>query len=199
MLGKVFVDGGESLSATEPADQQKLEKTKTVYTELCNSYRAIDDFRAKLLGFLPLATGAGIFLLVANNQTLDLMQQYALPIGFFGIFITLGLFFYELYGIRKCGALIDAGCQIEHDLGIVGQFRTRPYALARILDEPFAAGVIYPAVLAAWTYLTFIFVWPQTALWLALLVFSVGPAGTFMYDRWLQSKPSACEETETTH
>jgi len=24
-----------------------------VYEQLCNSYRAIDDFRAKLLGFLP--------------------------------------------------------------------------------------------------------------------------------------------------
>jgi hypothetical protein len=27
------------------------------YEELCTSYRAIDDFRAKLLGFLPLVTG----------------------------------------------------------------------------------------------------------------------------------------------
>jgi hypothetical protein len=35
---------------------------KAAYQELCHSYRAIDDFRAKLLGFLPLATGTGIFL-----------------------------------------------------------------------------------------------------------------------------------------
>ena len=33
-----------------------------VYNELCNSYRAIDDFRTKLLGFLPLVTGGGLIL-----------------------------------------------------------------------------------------------------------------------------------------
>jgi hypothetical protein len=27
---------------------------KVAYTEVCNSYHSIDDFRAKLLGFLPL-------------------------------------------------------------------------------------------------------------------------------------------------
>ena len=154
---------------------------RNVYQELCNSYRAVDDFRTKLLGLLPVATGAGIFLLVSNKETLDLIRQYSLPIGFFGIFITLGLFSYELYGIRKCGALIDAGSQIEDTLNILGQFRTRPDALARIVDERFAAGVIYPAVLAAWTYLTFIFVWPQTALWIAILVFLVGLIGTLVY------------------
>ena len=51
-------DRGKSMS--DPQD----EKLKTTYDQLCYSYRAIDDFRAKLLGFLPLATGTGIFLLI---------------------------------------------------------------------------------------------------------------------------------------
>jgi hypothetical protein len=42
---------------------------KTAYQEFCNSYRAIDDFRAKLLGFLPLATWTGIFLLFHNIKS----------------------------------------------------------------------------------------------------------------------------------
>jgi hypothetical protein len=29
------------------------ENLRTVYRELCQSYRAIDDFRAKLLALLP--------------------------------------------------------------------------------------------------------------------------------------------------
>ena len=41
---------------------QQAENVRTVYREPCTSYRAIDDFRMKLLGLLPLATGAGIFL-----------------------------------------------------------------------------------------------------------------------------------------
>ena len=50
-----------SLCRVENPDTQKAENLRTVYRELCSSYRAIDDFRTKLLGFLPLATGAGIF------------------------------------------------------------------------------------------------------------------------------------------
>jgi hypothetical protein len=52
-----LIGGGKSMS------DEKNENLKTVYQQLCESYRAIDDFRAKLLGFLPLATGTGIFLL----------------------------------------------------------------------------------------------------------------------------------------
>ena len=36
--------------------EEKQEGKLKAYEELCTSYRAIDDFRAKLLGFLPLAT-----------------------------------------------------------------------------------------------------------------------------------------------
>lgn len=46
---------------------ERPENLRTAYKELCNSYRAIDDFRAKLLGFLPLATG-GVFLLHSKRQ-----------------------------------------------------------------------------------------------------------------------------------
>ncbi|MBN2419289.1 MAG: hypothetical protein JXL81_07880, partial [Deltaproteobacteria bacterium] len=43
------------------------EKRLIIYKELCNSYRAIDNFRAKLLGFLQLATG-GVFLLYSGEK-----------------------------------------------------------------------------------------------------------------------------------
>jgi hypothetical protein len=36
---------------------------RTAYDQLCVTYRAIDDFRARLLGFLPVATGGGLLLL----------------------------------------------------------------------------------------------------------------------------------------
>ena len=32
-----------------------------IYAECSNGYHKVDDFRAKLLGFLPLASGIGIF------------------------------------------------------------------------------------------------------------------------------------------
>jgi hypothetical protein len=87
------------------------------------------------------------------------MQKFFMPIGFFGFVITLGLFFYELYGIKKCTSLIRAGIDLEKNVLKVHnrQFATRPPGVALLINEPFAASLIYPAVLAAWTFLAFAF------------------------------------------
>jgi hypothetical protein len=160
-----------------------------VYEQLCNSYRAIDDFRAKLLGFLPLATGTGIFLLLGNSNFKDVenlpaaTQCFLLAVGPFGFLITLGLFFYEIYGIKKCAALIKAGQSMEDLLDVnVGQFKKRPQNVAYLINEPFAAGVIYPTVLAAWTYFTLIFAWPKANPWIPISVLIIGFAWTLIYD-----------------
>ena len=112
-----------------------------IYRELCSSYRAIDDFRAKLLAFLPIATGGGIFLLLNKDivSSSDFTKFFA-PIGAFGFLITLGLFAYEIYGIKKCGALIMAGQQIENWLRSDGQFGSRPREAFGFINEPFASG-----------------------------------------------------------
>lgn len=140
------------------SDTQRTENLRTVYRELCSSYRAIDDFRTKLLGFLPLATGTGLFFLVTDDAKLKAAHDYLGPMGVFGFVITLGLFFYEFYGIKKCGALISAGKVLERQLRIGdGQFLQRPHGVLRFINEPFAAGVIYPAVLGAWIFVALTF------------------------------------------
>jgi hypothetical protein len=136
------------------------ENLKAIYQQLCDSYRAIDDFRAKLLGFLPLVSG-GVFLLTTSS---DFAKDFLGPIAIFGAAVTLGLLCYELYGIKKCHYLIAVGKQIETRLHLLGQFRGRPRAVFPIINEPFAAGVIYPAVLAVWIYLAFwAFTLPEAA------------------------------------
>src|SRR5947199_1536195 len=112
------------------SDPQKPENLRTVYSELCVSYRAIDDFRTKLLGFLPLATGAGLFLLVSDKAKMEFAREFFRPMGFFGFIITLGLFSYELYGIKKCGRLIRVGKLLESKdhLHLKAQFEWRPRA-----------------------------------------------------------------------
>jgi hypothetical protein len=131
---------------------------RAVYQELCNSYRAIDDFRMKLLGLLPLATGAGIFLLINDDQTVRAMLPFLAEIGAFGFLIALGLFCYELYGIKKCHWLIGAAQRLEIEQFKVtdGQFKNHPEAVGGFVNEPFAAAVIYPAVLAAWIFLALV-------------------------------------------
>jgi hypothetical protein len=157
------------------------------YEQLCTSYRAIDDFRTKLLGFLPLATGTGIFLLAKGLSSEE--KAVLTPIAAFGFLITLGLFSYEIHGIRKCGALMEAGEQLEGFLAIrgLGQFTQRPQNVARLINEPFASGIIYPAVLAAWTFVALVFAWPPGAAVTAVLVFLAGFVGTLIYDYRLRN------------
>jgi hypothetical protein len=159
------------------------ENLRTAYKELSTSYRAIDDFRAKLLGFLPLATGTGIFLLLEKVKDIKEATHLLTAIGIFGFLITLGLFLYEIYGIKKCCALIQAGRQMERSMQITdGQFIRRPQNVAVVINEPFAAGVIYPAVLAAWAFFALYFAAPTANPIIPIFVFFSGLAGTSIYD-----------------
>jgi hypothetical protein len=194
------------MSDDNPVAEQN-NNCRTIYQELCNSYRAIDDFRAKLLGFLPLATGTGIVVLLTSSNFSNVLKLGAEPdgqtltpeippflgealwaAGAFGFLITLGLFCYELYGVKKCHALIKAGKKLEKSLGIDGQggqFTKRPREVAKVINEPFAAGVIYPAVLAAWTFLALVFTSPD-ARWWAIGVFIGGFLVSFLFNLWLK-------------
>jgi hypothetical protein len=157
----------------------------TVYQQLCDSYHKIDDFRAKLLALLPFASAAGLFLLLNDKLPSPAAMRAAgpffVPIGIFGVVVTLGLFAYEIYGIQKCGELIDTGIRLETEMKVRGQFTSRPN---RVINEVFAAAVIYPAVLAGWLFLT-LFTLREDALGIAELVFFAGFAGMLAWDVYL--------------
>jgi hypothetical protein len=117
------------------------------------------------------------------------------PAGLFGIAVTTGLLAYELFGIKKCHALLVTGERLEGEMGLpvgemgkpAGQFSQRPPHLLGVVNEPFAAAAIYPAVLAAWTYLVF-FQDPQRRQAISLAVFAVGALGILAYDQHLKPK-----------
>jgi hypothetical protein len=161
-----------------------------VYQELCNNYRAIDDLRTKLLGLLPFATGAGVFILVKDIPH----AKYLGPIGAFGLLVTLGLFSYELHGIKKCGWLIRTGITIEKSLGISGPFLNRPHEVAGFIDEPFAASVIYPASLAAWAFLALAVSSIWAAVPVAVAVFVVSSILSLRVIRRMEGDLAADEE-----
>jgi hypothetical protein len=125
------------------------------YDEISASYRAIDDFRMKLLGFLPVATGGAVFLLLNSkigDEPSDDLKVFLAAIGTLGFAFTTGLFAYELHGIKKCHSYIHVGKLIEIHSKLPGQFIARPRDLGGLINEPFASSVIYPASLAAWVY-----------------------------------------------
>ena len=130
---------------------------KTIYDEVCRRHDGIADFRAKLLTLLPIASGAGIFLLVAKDAITPTALPHLLPIGAFGVLVTLGLFMYELRGIQECNALISAAKKLETrllpELWHFGAFNFKPQALLHgTVGATGAALVIYPAVVGAWVY-----------------------------------------------
>jgi hypothetical protein len=85
-------------------------------------------------------------------------QQFFAPLGVFGIFVTLGLLTYELFGIKRCRELMEEGEALEKAMLEKGKEVQRGQ-FTNLGDEfpfvskPLAAALIYPAVLAAWTYL----------------------------------------------
>jgi hypothetical protein len=112
------------------------------------------------------------------------------PIGLFGLVVTLGLLFYEIHGIKKCAQLIMRGREIEQELGVEGQFATRPEYAIGFFNEPVATALIYPAVLAAWTCVALCGVaqfQPPThgvPAWIPSSVFVVGFALIFLFGRF---------------
>ena len=133
----------------------ETDSIKTYYQQACNWYHRIDDFRAKLLGLLPLISGGGIFLLLQDPISSGIDNYDLLAIGLFGFLITIGLLFYELRGVQRCIRITNIAKDIERSWNVTvhGPFSLQPTSLLDgVINEPIAASIIYPTVLAAWSY-----------------------------------------------
>jgi hypothetical protein len=152
--------GGDQLSGADAVQAAAL----ATYEEICRSYHAIDEFRMKLLGLLPLASLVSVFLIDRNS----LVAHAGTPassgselVGFAAIFaamLTLALFLYEVRGIQRTHSLITEGKHIEEQLGIRhGQFHVCEQEHARsplrALNAKFIACLIYALVFAGWFFL----------------------------------------------
>jgi hypothetical protein len=160
----------------------------TAYAEVCRSYDRIDDFRAKLLGFLPLVSGTGLFFLLETADTnvgYRDSPELLVPAGIFGFVITLGLLFYELRGIQRCIRLATVGRAFEGQMGVEGWFRRWPHSVGRFINEPIAAAFIYPGVLAAWMFLAIISASLPYAIVSAIVVLCVGFAAVRIFYRYV--------------
>jgi hypothetical protein len=138
-----------------------------VYDQICKSHQAIDEFRMKLLGLLPLASLAGIFFLgksdsVSHSVSGSSPNPLIAFIGFFAAVFTLALFVYEIRGILRCHGLILKGKAIEEELKIIGQFSVckeehesaQSYSKKNyFFNAKVAACFTYSLVFSAWIFL----------------------------------------------
>jgi hypothetical protein len=158
---------------TESADKVPTDSTATsesllgVYKELCESYHAIDDFRMKLLGLLPLASLIGIFGLSSDTlfaKDNEMSQHLIAFIGIFAAAFTIALFIYEIRGIFRSSNLIERGRKIEDLLHVKGQFfvcveegKSKNDSRSTrgdtdIVNAKLAACFVYSIVFAGWSF-----------------------------------------------
>lgn len=167
------------------------EHFELLYARVCDSYQAVDDFRMKLLGLLPIATGSGVFVLLSTKtDAIGASDEHLAvslgAVGLFGLTFTVGLFSYEMFGVMKCHYLIETGRTLERDLRARGQFRARPSALLTHVNEPFASALIYPACMAAWSFLGLVTVNSRSAAVVAGVVFLAGFVATLAGAWWIR-------------
>jgi hypothetical protein len=162
-------------SQAEP--DKKSDALRIAYQEVCNSYHRIDDFRAKLLGLLPLASAGGVFLLLRNEKgqaEAGLANRHLLVAGVIGAIVSVALFFYELRGVQRCIRLYEVGKKLEEDMGIQGQFVRWTHSVGRTINEPIAASIIYSIVTAGWSYVALVRWWPNLAVCMGIIIFVLG-------------------------
>jgi hypothetical protein len=134
------------------AESENRVLLRQQYDEVCRSYHAIDDFRAKLLALLPIGGGAvGIGLILGK----DTGPEYLLPLSLFGILVTVGLGFYELHQSRRCRLLKRRAMELESSLGLKDQgvFLLDDQENYGIFRQGVAGAIVYATAAAGWLYL----------------------------------------------
>jgi hypothetical protein len=138
-----------------PVAVDKERAYLAAYAEICKSYHAIDDFRMKLLGLLPLASIVAVAFLdtskILATAPHDRSSELISFAAIFAAMLTLALFGYEVRGIQRSHNLITEGKHLEQLLGVRhGQFHVCEEEHAssplRALNAKLMACVIYSLV-----------------------------------------------------
>jgi hypothetical protein len=82
-----------------------------IYSELCSHIRATDDISFKLMGSVPLVSGAGLLTLLLRAPAPS--TPILIVLSLFGALVTLGLFRWELRNIQRCTWLIHYAQGLE--------------------------------------------------------------------------------------
>jgi hypothetical protein len=185
----------QAKAAAKSEDRPTPEHLALAYEQVHNRYAGITEFRAKLLGLLPLATGTGTFLLLQRAQDQgNQLRGFLGPIGIFGLVVTLGLLVYELRGMQRCQKLEEQGAALEDEMNLrpeLGPFRGQPYRrVGGMVGAPAAGLIVYIATAFAWLCLAgYGFKWSLSLTW-GFVGFAVVLAVS-LFLLWLSLRPKA--------
>lgn len=87
-----------------------------IYKDISNNIRVSDDISFKLLGIVPLGSGAGSGALAILEKS-ELIEAYSrqavVALSTLGALVVLGLFRWELRNIQKCSWFISRAANFE--------------------------------------------------------------------------------------
>ena len=76
-----------------------------LYAETCTNIRATDEISFKLMGFVPLVSGAALLTLFLKESISSEKAPLVVALALFAALVTLGLFRWELRNIQTCSWL----------------------------------------------------------------------------------------------
>jgi len=84
-----------------------------VYSETCSSIRATDDISFKLMGIVPLLSGATLLTFFLKGELAADKAGVVVALSLFAALVTLGLFRWELRNIQTCSWLRERAEALE--------------------------------------------------------------------------------------
>lgn len=91
----------------------------SLYKDVSANIKATDEISFKLLGAVPLVSGilSGVLTVLGESNALEGYEAPAVvALAVLGLFITAGLFRWELRNIQKCNWLISRAARLERQL-----------------------------------------------------------------------------------
>jgi len=126
------------------------------YSEICTSIRTTDDISFKLLGLVPLLSGAAIVALLKGDIAPTPLLGF---VSLFGAVVTFGFYRWELRNIQTCEWLRDRGADIEIndfrlEKGLFAGRSQKEFPAPRLfgvsIGKTNAERIIYTTTIIAW-------------------------------------------------
>lgn len=125
-----------------------------LYQEICASIRATDDISFKLMGFVPLVSGATLLTFFLREPIRPEQAPLVAALALFAALVTLGLFRWELRNIQTCSWLRRRAEAVERVLAQATGAPPQPRAPLGV-GKTEAEKAIYSVTVMAWLLLPF--------------------------------------------
>ena len=148
-----------------------------IYEQLCQDIRVTDEISFKLLGFVPLISGAGITAIGLLKESVFFKPGFVTLLSLFAAAITLGLFRWELWNIKKCRLFIYFVDALEKKVRDEVKMKfERDFIPPNKIGKTGAEKLIYSVTILAWLVTPLVFLSDEemsTGLVIVYTVFAI--------------------------